>query len=299
MYMRMLVLLDGSELAETVFKYARELSQRLHVNLDLLHVCSPQNAGLLPMCRAYIEQKAALLQAEIDQVSAKYGESGMGEAIKTKGHVVVGYHAEEILKYIDQNDIDLVLLSTHGSSGIKAWDLGSVADKVVHASKVPVWLVPSELSEEVIVDSLPTRSLLLPLSGSKASESIIPYALSIVQRRGLGPELVILLHVIDTKGANGKPLSESEIGARRQEMEKYLEGIAQRVREAGFNTRIEILEGDPATRIVRFTEEYPPQLLALAVRGHTEMSGMIFGSVAESIIRLVKKTPMLLVRAQS
>ena len=299
MYMRMLVLLDGSELAETVFKYARELSQRLHVNLDLLHVCNPQNVGLLPMCRAYIEQKAALLQAEIDQDNSRFGESAMGEAIRTRGHVVVGYHAEEILKYIEENDIDLVLLSTHGSSGIKAWDLGSVADKIVHASKVPVWLVPSELSEEVIVDKLPTRSLLLPLSGSKVSEAVIPYALSIVQRRGLGPELVVLLHVINPKGPNGEPLSEEETNKRRRDMHEYLEGVAARVRESGFNTRIEILEGEPASTIIKFTEEYPPQLLALTVRGHTEMSGMIFGSVAESIIRLVKKTPMLLVRAES
>ncbi|MCX8033330.1 MAG: universal stress protein [Thermoleophilia bacterium] len=299
MYMRMLVLLDGSELAETVFKYARELSQRLHVNLDLLHVCNPQNAGLLPMCKAYIEQKAALLQAEIDQANSKYGESAMGEAIRTRGTVVVGYHAEEILKYIEENDIDLVLLSTHGSSGIKAWDLGSVADKIVHASKVPVWLVPSELSEEVIVDKLPTRSLLLPLSGSKVSEAVIPYALSIVQRRGPGPELVILLHVINPKGPDGEPLAEDEMEKRRQHMREYLEGVAARVRESGFSTRIEILEGEPASSIIKFTEEYPPQLLALTVRGHTEMSGMIFGSVAESIIRLVKKTPMLLVRAES
>ncbi|MGB9879485.1 MAG: universal stress protein, partial [Anaerolineae bacterium] len=128
---------------------------------------------------------------------------------------------------------------------------------------------------------------------------VIPYALSIVQRRGLGPELVILLHVINPKGFNGEPLPQEEIDKRRQHMREYLEGVAARVRESGFNTRIEILEGEPASSIIKFTEEYPPQLLALTVRGHTEMSGMIFGSVTESIIRLVKKTPMLLVRAES
>jgi nucleotide-binding universal stress UspA family protein len=191
MYMKMLVLLDGSGPAEVVFKYARELSERLHVALELLHVCSPQDAGALPMRRAYIEQKAEQLRAEAGEINFGFG-SALGQSIQASGHVVVGEPAEEILKYIGDNDIDLVMMATHGSSGVKAWDIGEVTNKVVHAVKIPIWLIPSELREDIIMDKLPHRNLLLPLSGSKESEAVIPHAIDIVQRRGPHSETVVL-----------------------------------------------------------------------------------------------------------
>jgi nucleotide-binding universal stress UspA family protein len=61
MYKTMLVLLDGSELAEVVFKYARELSGRLSLDLELLHVCTPAESEQLPMRRAYMERMAEVL----------------------------------------------------------------------------------------------------------------------------------------------------------------------------------------------------------------------------------------------
>ncbi len=204
MYMRMLVLLDGSEPAEVVFKYARELSERLHVDLELLHVCSPQDAGTLPMRRAYVEQKAGELRAAAgDAASYGFGAGAIGQSIQARGSVVVGEPAEEILKYVAEHDIDIVLMSTHGSSGIEAWDLGRVANKVIHSLNVPIWLVPSELREEIILDKLPQRNLLIPLSGSKSSEAVIRQVLNLVERRSPEDELVVLLHVVDTALAGG------------------------------------------------------------------------------------------------
>ncbi len=298
MYMRMLVLLDGSELAEVVFKYARELSGRLHVDLDLLHVCSQQEAEQLPMRRAYIEQKAEALRAEVGDFCATLGDSAMGQNIKARGSVVVGYHAEEILKYIDENDIDLVMMSTHGSSGIKVWDLGSVASKVIHASKVPVWLVPSEMNEDVIRDTMPTRILVIPLSGSKQAEAVIPHAMNIAQRRGAESDLV-LLHVLEPADPNAPPAAPGAAEKQRAKMKDYLEGVAKRIRESGLKARTEVLSGDPAATILQFITDNPPQLLAITTGGQTGVTSFAFGIVAEGLVHAVKKTPLLLVRANS
>jgi nucleotide-binding universal stress UspA family protein len=299
-YMRMLVLLDGSEPAEVVFKYARELSERLHVDLELLHVCSPQDAGTLPMRRAYVEQKAELLRAGADESGYRFGQGAIGQSVQARGNVVVGQPAEEILKYVAENDIDLVLMSTHGSSGIEAWDLGSVANRIVHSLKVPIWLVPSELGEDIILDRLPQRSLLIPLSGSKASEAVVPHAIDIVQRRGPESETVVLLNVLDTADAAGAQTGPEEIEKQRAQMQEYLEGVAQRVKEAGFMARTEVLSGDPGRAIIQFTRDNPPQLLALATHGgESGPGGTVFDSVTEHLIHRVKKTPMLLVRADA
>jgi nucleotide-binding universal stress UspA family protein len=300
MYMRMLVLLDGSEPAEVVFKYAQELSARLHVDLELLHVCSPQDAGTLPMRRAYVDQKAEQLRAGAGE-AAGYGFGGgaIGQGIQARGNVVVGDPAEEILKYVAENEIDMVLMSTHGSSGIEAWDLGSVANKVIHALKVPIWLVPSELGEEIILDKLPQRSLLIPLSGSKSAETVISQALNLVQRRSPEDELVVLLHVVDTALAEGAETSLERLEEKRAQMKGYLEGVAQRVKEGGFTTRIEVLSGDPGRAIIQFTRDNPPQLLALATHAGPENGGTVFDSVTEHLIHRVKKTPLFLVRGNA
>jgi nucleotide-binding universal stress UspA family protein len=168
MYKKMVVLLDGSELAEVVFEYAQELSGRLGVGTELLHVCLPEEAAQLPMRQAYIDRMAESLCARAETIRAQYASDAA--CVQAHGQVAVGYPAEEILKYVDENGIDLIMMSTHGSSGIKSWDLGSVANKIVHASQVPIWLVPTELREAVIADTLPGSRTLIPLSGEKPSE---------------------------------------------------------------------------------------------------------------------------------
>ncbi|NLE11902.1 MAG: universal stress protein [Actinobacteria bacterium] len=294
MYKKMVVLLDGSELAEVVFDYAQELSGRLHIDMDLLHVCDPKESELLPMRRAYMDQMAAELCEGAEAIRAKYRKEPAEQCIQAHGHVVVGYPAEEIIKYIDENDIDMVLMSTHGSSGEKEWDLGGVANKVIHASKVPIWLVPTELREEIIADTLPGRYLVVPLSGSKQSEMAIPHAIQLIKQRAVGGEIV-LLHVDEPTQfyVNRSALKEEE--EDRAEMKKYLEGVAEQIREAGIPARTEIVVGDAAQSIISYLRDNPSQLLVMSTRGQRGISRMIFGSVAESVIHLVKKTPLLLV----
>ncbi len=294
MYRTMLVLLDGSELAEVVLKYAQELSGRLHIDLELLHVCDPHEAEQLPMRKAYMEHMAEVMCARAEEVRHRSGDETLEQCIRAQGNVVVGHPAEEILKYVDENNVDLVMMSTHGSSGIGSWDLGSVATKVIHASTAPIWLVPSELREEVILDTLPRRTLVIPLSGSRQSEAVIPHAIAVAKQRGEESELV-LLHVEDVDYITVSRSALQEREEHRARMKAYLDGVAESARGAGLEARSEILTGDPAETIITFLKDNPAQLIAMATRGRTGLSRMVFGSVTENVIHLVKKTPMLLV----
>lgn len=299
MYERMVVLLDGSELAEVVFDYAQEVSGRMHVDMDLLHVCSPEQEAQLPMRQAYIEKKAAELCAEAEEVRKKYDKDATAQCIMARGRVVVGNPAEEILKYIDENDIDLVMMSTHGSSGAKQWDLGAVAHKVIHTSKVPVWLVPTELREEVLADVLPKRPLVVPLSGTKMSEVALSHAVEILkQRRAEGESELVLLHCVEEPGL-GTTVSKGALDyldAQREKMKAYLEGLAEPIRASGVEVRTEVLTfEDPARNIIGYLKEHPSQLLVMATRGKSRLNRTIFGSVSESVIHMVKVTPLLLV----
>ena len=298
MYKKMLVLLDGSTLSEVVFSYAQELSGRLCLDLELLHVCSTQEAEQLPMRQAYMEHMAEVLQKKAEEVRSKCGDTSQDHCIAAKSSVVVGYPPEEILKYIDQNDIDIVMLSTHGRSGIKAWDLGAVASKVIHATKIPVWLVPSELREEVISDKIPLRTMVIPLDGSKLSEQVIPHAINIAKQRAAESEMVLVFVDNDIVGV---PMNQEALNLRKENlavMQKYLDTKVEEIKAAGIQARSKILTGNPAEAIIDFVKYNPPQLIAMATSSHTGLSRMLFGSVTENVINLIKKTPIFLIRPQ-
>ena len=295
MYKKMVVLLDGSELAELVLKYAQELAGRLRIDLELLQVADPREAEQLPMRRAYMERMAEKVCAGAEEIRRKYDKAKVDRCIQASSHVAVGYPAEEILKFVDEHQIDLVMMSTHGSSGIRAWDLGEVANKVIHASKVPVWLVPAELREEIVADTLPGRSLVVPLDGSKQSEAVLPHAAAILTQRGADAELV-LVYVRETD--SGLTLTRAAVEQTQEhaaKMKAYLEDTADALRKSGLSVRTELLIGEPAEAIIEYLKVNPAQLLAMATRARTGISRMIFDSVTENVIHQVKKTPLLLV----
>lgn len=295
MYNKMLVLLDGSNLAQVVFTYAQELSARLNINLELLHVCSPQEAEQLPMRQAYMEHMAEVLQKKAMEIRSKIGDQTSSSEVKAQGKVVVGYPAEEILKYADENNIDLIMLSTHGRSGVRDWDIGNVANKVIHASKVPIWMVPTELREAIIYDKLTKRIMVIPLDGSKMSEAALPHAVNIAKQRGVEPDMV-LVHVermpISHVTSEQLKLHEAKILEKKQ----YLDDIVKRLEKEGIKARAKVLSGEPAEAIINFIKDNPAQLIVMATHGHVGLSKMIFGSTTENILHLVKKTPILLVK---
>jgi len=297
MFNNMVVLLDGSELAEMVFDYAREISGRMHVDMNLLHVVGRGEEPQLPMRRAYIEKKAEELCAQAEVVRKKYDKDATAECIMARGHLVVGDPAEEILKYVEDNDIDLVMMCTHGHSGVGRWDLGDVTNKVVHASKVPVWLVPAELREEVRDDVLPGRPLVVPLSGTKKSEAAIPHALAILKQRGAQDESeLVLLHVAEGPQMLLTWAAADNLQRGRDKAKAYLEQLAEPIRASGLNVRTEvILTGEPARNIIDYLKEHPSQLVVMATRGKSRLNRSILGSVSESVIHMVKMTPLLLV----
>jgi nucleotide-binding universal stress UspA family protein len=182
------------------------------------------------------------------------------------------------------------MMATRGGSGLsKQWDLGSVAYRVVHAAKVPIWLVPAELRAEVVLDTLPGRRMVIPLSGTKMAEAVLPHALTLARQRGSESELVLVW-----ADAQAPPRLSAYVRERKR-MENYLNRVAESIREAGFAARVEILEGPPAKTIVEFIKKNPTQLVVMAARGHRGLNRMVFGSLTENVIHMIKMTPLLLV----
>lgn len=142
MYKKILAPLDGSKFSECSLDHIRAVATGCSVpEVVLLMVVElfrqvPEWGEDL---RRKLEKKA---QAEAEDYLTKLASSLKKEGIATQTTVVTGWPADKILDYADQNQVDLIIMSTHGRSGVTRWVFGNVADRVLRHSKVPVLMVP-------------------------------------------------------------------------------------------------------------------------------------------------------------
>jgi nucleotide-binding universal stress UspA family protein len=145
MYTKILVLLDGSELAESVLPYTEWFIKVSHVQeVVFLRVVEPFKipggieSAMPPEERKRIEEDATRLAKEyLEKVTAKF----KADKMKVENLVLIGKPAKVIADYVAKSDVDLIIMATHGYSGFHRWVSGSIADEIVHAATAPVFLV--------------------------------------------------------------------------------------------------------------------------------------------------------------
>jgi nucleotide-binding universal stress UspA family protein len=308
-YRRMLVPLDGSKLAEETIPYARELAGRLNLDLDFLHVSGPLESRL-SMVQTYMDNIAEAVRGQIQRIQTTTIGKEAFRPIDVKSKVVTGYPPEEILKYAEENNIDLILIATHGASGVRRWALGSVAHQVLHASKVPVWLIRSGVPEEVIYDKWPHRTILVPLDGSGLAELALPHAEALAKQRGAqaveilllsiyAPSVSPLVYYFQTDYPPTVPLKyadyiQQEIDQAKGRSEKYLKNIADRFRAKDIKVRTEALMGEAAEEIIKYANKNPFQVIVMSSHGRSGLRHLAFGSIAEKVL-LEARIPILMI----
>jgi nucleotide-binding universal stress UspA family protein len=299
MYRHMLVPLDGSELAEVVFPYAGEIAANLKLEqLTLLHVIPPEEENLVALHKGYIERAAETVGNLCRDMQRTKGAGA--EKVQSRGVLATGHPAEEILRYVGDNGVDLILMATHGRTGIQRWTMGSIADKVLRTSKVPVWLVRAGLPPEIVHDYLPIRKILVPLDGSELAASILPHGEAVARQSDAGLIEVTLLAVCDptlpdTYYAPAPYNWDEQVKGWKHRDEQYLAEIEKRLKDSGLNVRSEVLIGKPAETIVEYASEKRISLIVMSTHGRSGLGRWVFGSVAEKVLQGVT-TPILLVR---
>jgi len=146
MYKKILVPLDGSELAECVLPHVESIAKGCGVaSVTFVRVVEPfhmPSGGDGPsfseedIKRINSENKAAA-ENYLTQVASRTNYDGV--SIQTK--ITSGKAAESIAEYATKNDVDLITIATHGRSGISRWAWGSVADRILRSACVPVLMV--------------------------------------------------------------------------------------------------------------------------------------------------------------
>jgi nucleotide-binding universal stress UspA family protein len=144
MYKKILVPLDGSELAECVLPHVESIAKGCGVGsvvfvraLDT-YVPSATYAYVSESLRKEIEENNEKAAREyLDEVAGRVNLGG----IEVQKQLITGRAAESIAEYATKNDVELIAIATHGRSGVSRWAWGSVADRVLRSACVPVLMV--------------------------------------------------------------------------------------------------------------------------------------------------------------
>ncbi|MDD5093764.1 MAG: universal stress protein [Dehalococcoidia bacterium] len=306
MYKKMLVPLDGSNVAEIEFEYAMQLARRLNLDPIFMNVCDPEEAEMAPMHRAYINQIVEIASRDFGDVKTTASFETRGRAPKARGEMVVGKPEQEVLRLAEKHNVDLILMSTHGHSGIGVWGVGSVALRVLSTSTVPVWLVPATVPGEIVHNEWPDTRFLVALDGSKMAEAVLPHVEAVARQRGGELVEVILLRVYepapipsDTLKSTISPKPKSDavpkVVESLSDCEDYLRGVEKRLRDAGLKVQSETVVGDPASEIINYAQGHPFNLVFLSTCGRSGRAQLPYGSVAGKVLKRIS-SPIFVVR---
>ena len=146
MYNRILLPLDGSAIAEQALPHAIALVERFQAELIILRTFEPlaEKIGMMgDLVKRAEDETRAIAEKYIENISASVQERG----IRVKSIIIEGRPHSEIVRFAETEQVDLIVISTHGQSGLTRWLLGSVADRVARGVSVPVLLVRSQEAE--------------------------------------------------------------------------------------------------------------------------------------------------------
>ena len=146
MYQRILVPLDGSELAECVLPHVEAVAKGCGVReVIFIRVVEPfeRTGGFSEV--TYSEEDIKRINAEKKDAAGSYlsriVDQVKYDSVNLKSEALTGKAAECIAEYATKNEVDLIVIATHGRSGISRWVWGSVADRLLRSACVPVLMV--------------------------------------------------------------------------------------------------------------------------------------------------------------
>jgi len=302
MFERILIPLDGSPRAEQILDQVRRILKREESEILLLRVIEISRAldalaaGQRVDTARLLDHEREAAQAYVHDLIRKFPE----KETKIHARVVEGPPAETILEQAKVEGATLIAMTTHGRTGLSRWFMGSVAEKVVRESPVPVLLVrsfrpaPGGTFEPAAPEEPRFEKILVPTDGSPASLEIVGAAEKLAQ---LYDSEIVVLHVETPLILPGTEMGVVPPLIATPSAEDPVTALAaDRFRHAGLRVDRQTVLGDPASEIVDQSHAAKIDLVAMSTHGRSGLSRWVMGSVAERVLRHAG-VPLLLVRA--
>lgn len=288
---RILVPIDFSENATLANEQARLIAERFGAELHVVHVTQH------PTVTQFFQSGAPESEERKHNV---YASEWMGLPIEKPPSQKPGDEkqgvshqsirklreapavAEGILTYVTENNIDLVIMGTHGRTGLRRWVMGSTAEEVVRRASCPVLTIRNG---EVRLPAKEPRRILVPVDFSEPTRSLIGHAREMA---AVNEAEVDLLYVIEEPSAlrlfkvDGFRALLPEVARRARDR---LKSVAEETTGPDVPLRYNILTGEPGREIVQFAEAQSASGIMMGTHGRSGLRRLAVGSVAERVMR--------------
>lgn len=292
-FKRILVPLDGSPLAEAVLPTAYDVAGHCGATITLIHVLE-HNAPETIHGQPHLNETE---QAELylRDVSSRYTERG----VPTETHVHENPEhdvARSIAQHAEELHVDLIAIATHGSSGLRGFLFGSIAQKTLRQTLVPVLLVRPEATGERSGDF---HRVLVPLDGTEQSRIALPVAAMLATVAGATLHLLRVVPTVGSiSGSSGAATFSPAATAALLDIEgqEAGEALAGLRAEIPFTLRVtqEVRRGDVVDELLEGISAEDAELIVMSTHGRAGLEGLWTGSVASRLIGRLSR-PIILV----
>lgn len=292
-YRRIVVPLDGSLFAEAALPLAAAIARESHSTISLVEVHEPvlgEADVSFGMSAGFDEELRAGEQEYLTRTANRLANENR---IVVEKALLDDPVASAIARYVAKVEASLLVITTHGRTGLsRAW-LGSTADWLARFAGVPVLLVHPITDEEIHRPPPSIRHIVVPLDGSARAERVLPEAVRLGRLRAARYTLIRvvapMVRALSPYASMGIPMSPDETATRRtlEEAKAYLADVAARLRRTHGTLYIEteaIAGEHVADALLARARALSADVVAMSTRGRGA-SRLLLGSVADKILR--------------
>jgi len=296
MFEHILVPLDGSSLAECVLPHVVAVARAFGSRVTLLQVLertqTPSPVRFVDPLGWYINE--AECRAYLDKWNTHLREAGL----RVESKLLEGQAADRIIEFARDASVDLIVLSSHGRSGLSGWNVSSIVLKIILRAYVPTMIVRAYQTVISDLTGLRYKKLLVPLDCSQRAECVLPLVSTLAQ---FHESELLVVHVVSRPQMPRRPPVPQEdvelvnrlIERNRQEAAKYLERL-QSWLDVGIQTRL-LVSGHAAATLHDVAEQENVDLVVLSAHGYSGGTKWPYGSLVINFIGY-GTTPLLIVQ---
>ena len=286
-----LVPVDFSRISIQTIETAKRLAHQFDGTIHLAHIHHWQypadfvgpvlSSGFLP--ESFEEDRTRQLAEQLKTIASKSGLSA-----RDRTHVRTGaspFH--EICRLAQEIPADLIVMPTHGYTGLRHVFLGSTAERVVQHSPCPVFIVRKKKQRQKTGRQLPISTILVPTDFSSCSREGLLYAIGFANQFGAR---IILLHatylgyIYSSERTALYDIPGLQEAARKN-AERQMRKLVRTVNFGRVKFETALTEGSPVFDICAFAKNHDVDLIITSTHGLTGLQHVLIGSVAEKVVR--------------
>ena len=282
-FQNILVPIDFSEFSSNVLNYAIGLAEKFHSNLILLHAVvlfedDVNEEQRLQEYEEWVRKREKNINAHMKKNELRVNQKGISVDSVVLRSISA---ADAFLEYLNDHSCDLIIMGTHGRTGLKHIFLGSVAEKIVRLSPIPV------LSVHRSVQDFRIENIIAPIDFSIYSKNAADYAISIAENF---KAQVNFIHVIEKEihpsfyASGVESIFQIDTGLQDRVIQN-MQGFLEEQLNSDIKPRFMVKEGRAHREIVEYAKEEKADLIVISTHGLTGLEYLLLGSTTEKVVR--------------